>query len=132
MGVRGELYVGGGGVARGYVERGELTANGLCRNRSGRRRRRRRRRERGERREIVSDGDQGRWNVEGELEFVGRRDQQVKVRGYRIELGEIETALNEHPQVQQAVVVVRGGGKVAAWPTPVCTISRDGNRDTRS
>ena len=101
--------MGGGGVARGYVRRAELTAERFVPKPKWQKRRRRRRRERGERREIVPDGEQGRWNVEGELEFVGRRDQQVKVRGYRIELGEIETALNEHPQVQQAVVVVRGG-----------------------
>ena len=53
-------------------------------------------------------GDRVRYGAGGELEFIGRVDEQVKLRGYRIELGEIETALNEHPQVQQAVVVVRG------------------------
>ena len=54
-------------------------------------------------------GDMGRWREDGQLEFLGRKDQQVKVRGYRIELGEIEGVLREHGGVEQAVVVVKGG-----------------------
>ena len=111
VGVVGELYVGGGGVARGYVKRAELTAERFVPKPKWQREEGEEGEREGRGERLYRTGDQGRWNVEGELEFMGRRDQQVKVRGYRIELGEIETALNEHPQVQQAVVVVRGGEK---------------------
>ena len=109
----GELYIGGAGVARGYVKQEELTRERFVQNpfaNAG---------------EELSSGEGGspesagasdrlyrtgdlvRWLPDGELQFVGRRDQQVKIHGYRIELGEIESALQEHPGVKAAVVVAR-------------------------
>ncbi|HYG08743.1 MAG TPA: amino acid adenylation domain-containing protein, partial [Pyrinomonadaceae bacterium] len=112
VGVRGELYLGGAGVARGYLNRPELTAerfipdpfctsdgNGSNGNSGGGR--------------MYRTGDWARYQANGEIEFLGRLDQQVKVRGYRIELGEIEEVLRRHEAVREAVVMVRslaGGG----------------------
>ena len=96
IGVAGELYIGGAGLARGYWRRPELTAERFLPNpfAPGR---------------IYMTGDLGRWYVDaagqGRVELLGRTDFQVKVRGYRIELGEIEAALNRHPAVRESVVV---------------------------
>lgn len=99
LGVAGELYIGGAGVARGYLNQPELTAERFLPNPFNT--------ELGAR--LYRTGDIGRWRPDGELEFLGRVDQQVKIRGYRIEPEEIETVLRSHERVQDAVVMVREG-----------------------
>src|SRR2546421_2757870 len=109
LGVAGELYIGGDGLARGYLKRPEVTAERFVPHpysqRPGAR--------------LYRSGDLARYLPDGSLEFVGRLDHQVKLRGYRIELGEIEQALLEHPAVGECVVIVRadpaGSKQVVAY-----------------
>ncbi len=96
IGVAGELHIGGDALARGYWNRPELTAEKFIANPFMN--------EPGER--LYKTGDLARYRADGNIEFLGRIDQQVKVRGYRIELGEIETALARHESVRTAVVMV--------------------------
>nr|MBA2284933.1 amino acid adenylation domain-containing protein [Ktedonobacteraceae bacterium] len=97
IGVAGELHIGGVGLARGYFKRPELTRAKFVPDPFSR--------EPGAR--LYKTGDWARYLPDGTLEYLGRRDQQVKVRGIRIELGEIEAVLNEHPAINEAVVAVR-------------------------
>ena len=97
VGIPGELYIGGDGLARGYLKRAELTAEKFVADPfSG---------EAGAR--LYKTGDLARYRVDGSIEYLGRMDHQVKIRGFRIELGEIEAVLGQHPGIGEAAVVVR-------------------------
>lgn len=96
IGIAGELYIGGVAIARSYINFPELTAEKFIPNpfaKDGSR--------------LYKTGDHARYLADGNIEFLGRIDNQVKVRGFRIELGEIETVLVAHPQVKEAVVIAR-------------------------
>ena len=106
IGIAGELHVGGEGVARGYLNQPDLTARrfnpdpfladfsgATMTEESGAR--------------MYKTGDLARWRPDGEIEFLGRIDNQIKIRGYRVELGEIENALISHPTIREAVVIAR-------------------------
>ena len=104
IGAVGELYLGGPGVARGYRQRPALTAerfipNPMSDDSGGR---------------LYRTGDLVKWLGDGRLEFLGRRDGQMKIRGYRVEAGEIETLLRQHVDVRDAVVVLHGSSRNSA------------------
>ncbi|MFN6568745.1 amino acid adenylation domain-containing protein, partial [Dendronalium sp. ChiSLP03b] len=98
IGVPGELHIGGAGLARGYLNRTELTQQKFIPNPFGG--------SRGEER-LYKTGDLVRYLADGTIEYLGRIDNQVKIRGFRIELGEIETALSQYPHVQANCVIAR-------------------------
>jgi len=106
----GEIYIGGAAVARGYLNRPELTAEKFIQapfNASER---------------LYKTGDLGKYLADGNLEYLGRVDHQVKINGFRVELGEIETVLLQHPQVTQTVVIDRedplGNKRLVAYLVP--------------
>ena len=112
IGVAGELCIGGIQVARGYLNREELTAAKFIPDYfTGEKEAR-----------IYRTGDSARWLPDGNIEYLGRIDDQVKIRGYRIELGEIETTLHQHEGVRQAIVLARedstGNKRLVAYVTP--------------
>src|SRR5450830_1007895 len=97
LGVPGEIYIGGAGVARGYLNRDDLTAERFLKDPFATTPNAR----------MYRTGDLGRYLSDGNIEYLGRNDDQVKIRGFRIELGEIEARLAKHPAVQEAVVMAR-------------------------
>ncbi|WP_248796185.1 non-ribosomal peptide synthetase [Pseudomonas sp. MWU13-2105] len=97
LGVAGEIHIGGAGVARGYLNRDELSAERFIVDRFSQVANAR----------LYKTGDLGRWLADGTLEYLGRNDFQVKIRGFRIELGEIENALLAVPGIREAVVIAR-------------------------
>lgn len=112
IGVTGEIYISGEGLARGYLNQPAITSEKFIPHpfsqTPGMR--------------LYKTGDLGRYLNDGNIEFLGRIDNQVKIRGFRIELGEIETLLNQHPSVQETVVIVRedvpGNKRLVAYVVP--------------
>ncbi|MEU3566649.1 amino acid adenylation domain-containing protein, partial [Kitasatospora sp. NPDC006786] len=123
-GVAGELWISGAGVARGYLHRPELTTERFVEREIA-----------GSVRRLYRSGDLVRRSGNGELEYLGRLDDQVKVRGYRIELGEIESALARHPDLKAAAVLLRedtpGDRRLTAYTVPVTAGAEPGVADLR-
>src|SRR5205823_5610453 len=123
IGIAGELYIGGAGVARGYMKRPELTAERFLPDafsfKEGAR--------------LYRTGDRVKWLPGANLEFLGRLDEQVKIRGFRIELGEIESVLLDHAGIAQAVVAARaderGENRLIAYLVPNAEITTGELRD---
>ncbi|MEH2076346.1 MAG: amino acid adenylation domain-containing protein [Nostoc sp.] len=101
-GIPGELCIAGAGLARGYLNRAEFTAEKFIELELF-----------GEKERVYRTGDLARWLRDGNLEYLGRIDNQIKLRGFRVELGEIEALLAQHPKIQQAVVILEGENAIA-------------------
>ncbi|KZL47818.1 non-ribosomal peptide synthetase [Nodularia spumigena CENA596] len=116
VGTPGEIYIGGDGLARGYLNRPELTAERFISHPFHNPK------SKIQNPKLYKTGDLARYLPDGNIEFVGRVDNQVKIRGFRIELGEVEAALSQHPDIQQAVVIVRedipGDKRLVAYVVP--------------
>jgi len=113
--VTGELCTGGDGLARGYAGNAAATARAFVPDPSGHGTR------------LYRTGDLARWRADGTLEFVGRRDDQIKIRGFRVEPGEVEAVLRSHPGVREAVVLVAGEGAqrhLIGYVTPADGVDR--------
>ncbi|MEA5552827.1 amino acid adenylation domain-containing protein [Anabaena cylindrica UHCC 0172] len=112
IGVAGEIYVGGAGLARGYLKRPELTTERFISHPFNHQPDAR----------LYKTGDLGRYLPNGDIEYLGRIDNQVKIRGFRIELGEIEAVLNQHPNLRAAKVITRedipGDKRLVAYIIP--------------
>ncbi|MBU7585509.1 MAG: amino acid adenylation domain-containing protein [Nostoc sp. TH1S01] len=110
VGVPGEIYIGGDGLAKEYLNQPKLTVQKFIPSHF-------------DNSKLYKTGDKARYLSDGNIEFLGRIDYQVKIRGFRIELGEIETVLNQHPLLQESVVVVRedtpGDKRLVAYLVPV-------------
>jgi amino acid adenylation domain-containing protein len=119
-GTAGELYTGGDGLARGYLNRPDLTAERFIPNPFGEGR-------------LYQTGDLARYLPDGNIEYLGRIDAQVKISGFRIELGEIETVLGRHPEVREVLVIDRdnhlGEKQLVAYIVAASPISGDVLRD---
>ncbi|MDO9004721.1 MAG: amino acid adenylation domain-containing protein, partial [Aquabacterium sp.] len=118
IGVAGELYIGGPGLAQGYWQKPTLTAECFIpdpfTNQAGAR--------------LYRTGDRVRCRADGVIDYLGRLDQQIKLRGYRIELGEIEAALLAQPGVDEAVIMVGDGGQLLGYLASNCSIDSEALR----
>ena len=119
IGVAGEIHIGGDGLARGYLNLPELTAEKFIYHCFGE----------GPARRLYKTGDHARYLADGNIEFLGRSDNQVKLRGYRIEMGEIEAVLSQYPGIREAVAMVRedvaGDKRLVGYVVEREEVSRD-------